>query len=116
MEAKHDAASRVLEKIRGASKRNENLHRVAPEVVKKCHEMYLTFTCPIYINLYLLNLFSLRLDEFVHTTRQLHAFEIAREMPYASRYACVKVSGPPHNRIFTMTCKQGDHVTRGKFM
>ena len=39
MEAMNEAASRLLEKIRGASDRNENLFRVGPQVVKICHEM-----------------------------------------------------------------------------
>ena len=43
----------------------------------------------------------------------LRVYEKSRGMS-PSVYDCVDVSGPPHNRIFTMTCKQGDHVTRGK--
>ena len=38
-EAKHEAAKRVLDKLRAAGERNESLHRVTPEIVKKCHEM-----------------------------------------------------------------------------
>ena len=39
MEAKHEAATLVLDKLRAAGERNERLDRVTPEVVKKCHEM-----------------------------------------------------------------------------
>ena len=38
MEAKHEAATRILEKLRRAGERNEALNHVTPEVVK-CHEM-----------------------------------------------------------------------------
>ncbi len=69
----------------------------------------------LYWCLSLLNLFPSRLDDFVHTTRQLRAFEMAQETPL-SLYDCVNVSGPPGNRIFTMTCMHGDHITCGKLM
>lgn len=39
MEAKNEAARRVLEKIREAGKRNESLRLLTSEVVKKCHDM-----------------------------------------------------------------------------
>ena len=38
-EAKREAASRVLDKLRAAGERNEGLGRLTPEIVKKCHEM-----------------------------------------------------------------------------
>ena len=42
-EAKREAASRVLDKLRAAGERNEGLGRLTPEVVKKCHEMLSNF-------------------------------------------------------------------------
>lgn len=38
--AKGEAARRVLDKLRVAGERNESLHDVTQEVVKKCYEMY----------------------------------------------------------------------------
>ena len=38
-DAKHEAATRVLDKLRAAGERNEGLGRLTPEIVKKCHEM-----------------------------------------------------------------------------
>ncbi len=72
--------------------------------------------------------FSLRLKKFVlcepqkeaesESTRfsagELRAYEMANEMT-PSVFECVDVTGPPHNRTFTMTCKQGEHTTRGIF-
>jgi len=37
-EAKHEAATLVLDKLRAAGERNESLSRLTPEVVKKCLE------------------------------------------------------------------------------
>jgi len=34
MEAKHEAATRILDKLRGAGEHNETLNRVTPETVK----------------------------------------------------------------------------------
>lgn len=39
MEAKHEAATRVLDTICIASERNVGLYVVSSQVVKKCHEM-----------------------------------------------------------------------------
>jgi len=39
MEAKHEAATHILEKLRRAGERSQGLGRVTPEVVKKCYEM-----------------------------------------------------------------------------
>jgi len=39
MEAKHEAATRVLDKLRAAGERNEGLHELTSEDVEKCHEM-----------------------------------------------------------------------------
>jgi len=49
------------------------------------------------------------------SAKSLRAHEMARGMT-PSVYDCVSVTGPPHNRFFTMTCKQGEHITRGKLM
>ena len=39
MEAKHEAATHVLEKLRSACERHEGLHLLTPEDVMMCHEM-----------------------------------------------------------------------------
>ena len=39
IEAKNEAATRILDKLRADGERNESLSRLTPEFVKKCHEM-----------------------------------------------------------------------------
>ena len=98
--------------------------------VMKCNFILFNISHHIHIRLYIyLILVFFRLKKFVivepqsadyesGTTRisvgELRNFEMAKGMT-PSVFVCVNVSGPLHNSIFTMTCKQGDHITSGNY-
>ena len=93
--------------------------------VTKCNLILLSH---LYLSPCWILLFLFRLKKFVLTEPQseaesvttrisagsLRVYEKSRGMsPFV--YDCVDVSGPPHNSILTMTCKQGDHITSGNY-
>ena len=107
----------------------ESLQKLLKSATKCNFNFY--FLILFILVLYFISSFCLRLKEIVLTEPQmsaesesektrfsaksLRAHEMARGMT-PSVYDCVSVTGPPHNRFFTMTCKQGEHITRGKLM
>ncbi|KAI9560093.1 hypothetical protein GHT06_014103 [Daphnia sinensis] len=106
MQAKHDAAHKMMMQLKKTAQSGGKLNDVTPETLMKCFEWMKTFEFP-------------NEDVVQQTTETKNSAGILSSFALMNHlnppeYEVVSITGPSHCRHFVMTCKMNGHVTQGE--
>ena len=134
MLAKHNASMNTFSIIMDAAARGDDLHLVSNATLLDCSRMYVN---PSLSNLIVMLINHPVVNFWFHFFRLSECSELVKNQEHINpeighaagrlkqwamendfdpaTFELVSQTGPPHNRIFVISCKKDDHVTTGMF-